>query len=313
MKKALVFPGQGSQMVGMGKTLYDYSSTAREVFEEVDDALEINLSKIIFDGPQDDLTLTMNAQPALMAVSIAVLKVIHVDANVLLVDESSYLAGHSLGEYSALVASESISLSDAARLLRTRGKAMQDAVPIGKGAMAALLGADLELVESLILKINKDSICVIANDNAPGQVVISGERESVREVINISSSEGVKKAIMLDVSAPFHSPLMQPASKIMETALSKIAISPPASPILFNVTADSETNTENIKNLLVQQVTKRVRWREIVERMSDEKVEFVMELGAGKVLSGLAKRIDRNIDTISLSNPNDIDILLKKI
>ena len=313
MKKALVFPGQGSQMVGMGKTLYDYSSTAREVFEEVDDALEINLSKIIFDGPQDDLTLTMNAQPALMAVSIAVLKVINVDANVLLVDESSYLAGHSLGEYSALVASESISLSDAARLLRTRGKAMQDAVPIGKGAMAALLGADLELVESLILKINKDSICVIANDNAPGQVVISGEREAVREVINISPSEGVKKAIMLDVSAPFHSPLMQPASKIMETALSKIAISPPASPILFNVTADSETNTENIKNLLVQQVTKRVRWRDIVERMSDEKVEFVMELGAGKVLSGLAKRIDRNIDTISLSNPNDIDILLKKI
>ena len=174
MKKALVFPGQGSQVVGMGKTLYDYSVTAREVFEEIDDALKTNLSKIIFEGPQEELTLTLNAQPALMAVSIAVFKVINIDAGIPLVDKTSCMAGHSLGEYSALVASESISLSDAARLLRIRGRAMQEAVPVGKGAMAALLGADLDLVEKIILKTDQNSICVIANDNAPGQVVISG-------------------------------------------------------------------------------------------------------------------------------------------
>ena len=313
MSWAYVFPGQGSQAVGMGKELAAAFAEAREIFGEVDEALKQNLSQLMFEGPGDTLTLTENAQPALMAVSMAVVKVLEKQGKVSIRNTARYVAGHSLGEYSALAAAGSLSLSDAARLLKIRGQAMQKAVPVGVGAMAALLGLDVDAaLEIASAASGGGEICAAANDNAPGQVVVSGHKAAVERAIELAKAKGAKRALLLPVSAPFHCPLMKPAAEVMAEALARVAIKSPAVPVIANVTAATVIDPDEIRRLLVEQVTAMVRWRESVHVMKEAGVDTLIELGAGKVLSGLAKRIDDSLTGISLQTPQDIEAFLKR-
>lgn len=311
--RAFVFPGQGSQAVGMGKALAEAFAPARLVFEEVDDALGQKLSHLMFEGPEADLTLTENAQPALMAMSLAVLRVLETEGSFKLADKASYVAGHSLGEYSALAAAGAFSLADTARLLRLRGQAMQKAVPVGEGAMAALLNFDLERALKVAKQAAEETglVCAIANDNDPSQVVVSGAKAAVERAGALALEAGAKRAVMLPVSAPFHCPLMQPAADAMAAALEKTTIHMPMVPVIANVTAQPVSDPATIRQLLVEQVTATVRWRECVMTMKTLNVDRVFELGAGKVLAGLVKRIDKEIEAQSVGQPADIEAALK--
>jgi [acyl-carrier-protein] S-malonyltransferase len=310
MQPAFVFPGQGSQAVGMGKDLAQAFPIARQVFEEVDEALKQKLSKIIFEGPDTDLVLTENAQPALMAVSLAVVRVLETEGGYSLAAKGRFVAGHSLGEYSALAAAGTFSLADAARLLKRRGQAMQQAVPVGKGAMAALLGLDLEAAQKVAKEAAGDDVCSAANDNAPGQVVVSGTKEAVERAAALAPAHGGKRAIMLPVSAPFHCALMAPAADVMADALAAVTMNRPQLPVVNNVTATATDSVYEIRRLLVEQVTGTVRWRECVLFMKQNGVDTLVELGSGKVLSGLAKRIDKDLAGISIGTPADIEKFL---
>lgn len=313
MERAFVFPGQGSQAVGMGRELSAAFPVAREVFEEVDDALSQALSRLMFEGPEETLTLTENAQPALMAVSLAVVRVLESEGRFALAEKGAAVAGHSLGEYSALAAAGTLSLADAARLLKRRGQAMQEAVPVGEGAMAAVLGLSVEDAEGLAEEAAEGEICVVANDNAPGQVVLSGDASAIERATALAPEKGAKRCIPLSVSAPFHCPLMAPAAEVMEDALAKVAFAPPALPLVTNVTAAKESDPTRLRGLLVEQVTGRVRWRESVEAMRDEGVEILVELGAGKVLTGLTRRVDRDLKASALGSPEEIDAFLNTL
>ncbi len=310
MSRAFVFPGQGSQAVGMGKEFADAFPAAREVFEEVDDALEQKLSKLMFEGPDDDLTLTENAQPALMAVSMAAMAVLKSEGGVDLAEVADFVAGHSLGEYSALAAAGTFSLADTARLLKTRGKAMQQAVPVGEGAMAALLGLDLEQAREVVDEAAGGDVLANANDNAPGQVVVSGKREAVERAVEVAKEKGAKRAMLLQVSAPFHCPMMAPAADVMAEALAAVDIAAPCVPLIANVTAAPVEDPAEIRRLLVEQVTGMVRWRESCLTMRDKGVDTMVEVGAGKVLSGLARRIDRDLTASNIGIPADIEAFL---
>jgi [acyl-carrier-protein] S-malonyltransferase len=312
MARAFTFPGQGSQAVGMGRDLAAAFAAAREVFEEVDDALKQKLSKLMFEGPESDLTLTANAQPALMTVSIAALRVLEREAKIELPKAAAYVAGHSLGEYAALAAAGALSVSDAARLLRKRGEAMQKAVPVGEGAMAALLGLDADKAAEIAREAAQGDVCDIANDNAPGQVVVSGARAAVERAVEIAKKAG-KRAIMLPVSAPFHCALMKPAADVMEEALAKVAIAPPRVPLVANVTAQAVSDPETIRKQLVQQITGLVRWRESVLFLKQKGVATLVELGAGKVLTGLVRRIDPELTGVSVQGPPDIEAFIKTL
>ena len=305
MTRAFIFPGQGSQAVGMGVALADAFPVAREVFEEVDDALGQKLSVLMREGPMEELTLTANTQPALMAHSIAAMRVLEKEAGVNIAD-AQFVAGHSLGEYSALCAARSLSLSDTARLLRIRGEAMQAAVPVGEGAMAALIGVDLEGAQKAI-DATEGGACEIANDNAPGQVVISGDKTRVEAVCAGAKEFGAKIAKLLPVSAPFHSSLMAPAAERMAEALAEADIQSPATPLIANVTADVTSDPAVIRDLLVKQVTGRVRWTESVQKMAADGCETFVEVGSGKVLCGLVKRIAKGTATMSVGEPGDVD------
>ena len=308
---AFLFPGQGAQAIGMGKDLAENFLVAKNVFEEVNDALNQDLSALIWDGDIETLTLTENAQPALMATSIAAIKALEFEG--IEFGQASYIAGHSLGEYSALCAAGSLSLMDTAKLLRTRGKAMQDAVPFGVGAMAAILGLDFETVSQLTNSIANDQVCQAANDNDPGQVVISGHKNAVEETIELAKDAGAKRAILLPVSAPFHCSLMQPAADTMAKALSEIILKDPIVPLVANVKANKEVNGETIKDLLVEQVTGSVRWRESIEFMSSEGVSEVYEIGAGKALSGMVRRIDREINVNQVFDTSSVRAAVLKL
>jgi len=309
MARAFIFPGQGSQAVGMGKALAENFTQARRVFEEVNEALLQPLSTLMFDGPESDLILTENAQPALMAVSLAVIRVLQAECGLDLARDAAFVAGHSLGEYSALAATGALSIWDTARLLQRRGQAMQAAVPVGKGAMAALLGADLVLAREISVAASQaeGGVCEIANDNGGGQVVISGSRQTIEKAIDISKEKGVKRAVLLPVSAPFHCTLMEPAARAMAQALAQTAINIPVTPVVANVTALPVTDPETIRELLVKQVTGAVRWRECISYMADHGVTKFVECGSGKVLSGLLKRIAPEASCLSVGLPSELD------
>ncbi len=313
MTLAFVFPGQGSQAVGMGQDLAGAFATARHLFEEIDDALGQNLSRLMFEGPEDELTLTENAQPALMAVSMAVVRVLEKDCNITVPGKAAFVAGHSLGEYSALAAAGALRLEDAARLLKLRGQSMQKAVPVGEGAMAALIGLDLDTAQTVATEASEAGICACANDNAPGQVVVSGATAAVERAVEIAADHGAKRSVMLPVSAPFHCPMMQPAADAMEEALSTTTISAPSVPVVANVTASQVSDPEEVRRLLVEQVTGMVRWRESVLYMKEQQVDTLVEAGAGKVLTTLTRRIDREITGKSLQAPADFDTVVKEI
>ena len=308
--RAFVFPGQGSQALGMGRDLADRHPIAKAVFDEVDEALGESLSSVIWGEDGDALTLTANAQPALMAVSLAVVRVLEAEGGFSLADKAQFVAGHSLGEYSALTAAGSLALADTARLLRLRGTAMQEAVPVGQGAMAAILGLDLDAVQEVAKAAAEGAVCEAANDNAPGQVVMSGAKAAVERALPIAKEKGAKRAILLPVSAPFHCAMMAPAAERMREALAYTAISAPSPALVANVSAQVETDPEAIRDLLVKQVTGSVRWRESVEWMAGQGVTELVELGAGKVLGGLAKRIDRSVAGSSIGSPDDIHAFL---
>ena len=313
MTLAFVFPGQGSQAVGMGRELSEAFPAARRVFEEVDAALGQNLSKIMFEGPEETLLLTENAQPALMAVSIAVMRVLTEEGGFSLSDKAAFVAGHSLGEYSALAAASALELGDAARLLKLRGQSMQKAVPVGVGAMAAVLGADLELVREIAKEAAEGDVCDVGNDNAPGQVVLSGDKSAVERAVKIAADKGVRRCIMLPVSAPFHCALMKPAADVMEAALADAALVAPVVPVVANVSAEAVSDPTIIRGLLVRQVTEMVRWRECVLYMKAQGVDTLVELGAGKVLGGMVRRIDKEMTGRSVQGPADIEEILKNI
>jgi len=314
MTTAFTFPGQGSQAPGMGRALADAFGAARDVFGEVDEALSQNLSKLMFEGPEGDLTLTENAQPALMAVSMAIVRVLEREGGFRLAERCSYVAGHSLGEYSALVAAGAFSLSDGARLLKARGQAMQRAVPVGVGAMAALLGAEIAQAEELCKLISAPGeIAAVANDNAPGQVVISGHKAAIDRAAEHVKALGIKRAMPLPVSAPFHSPLMKPAAEEMANVLERTTINTPSLPLIANVTVTPVIDPAAIRELLVEQVTGRVRWRETIAAMPGLGVTKVVEAGAGKVLTGMAKRITTDVEPVSLETPADIEAFLKSV
>ncbi|MCA0045353.1 ACP S-malonyltransferase [Mesorhizobium sp. B283B1A] len=309
MAVAFTFPGQGSQAVGMGKDLADSFPEARRVFQEVDDALGENLSKLIWEGPEEALTLTANAQPALMAVSLAAIRALE-SRGFSLKDKVAYVAGHSLGEYSALAAAGFVSVGDAARLLRIRGNAMQAAVPPGEGAMAAIIGLEQADVEAACAEAAKGSVCQVANDNGGGQLVISGAKAAVELAARLCTEKGAKRALMLQVSAPFHSALMTPAAEIMRDALAEVAKAAPVVPIVSNVTVTPTSDPDEISRRLVEQVVARVRWRETVEWFGANGVTALYEIGAGKVLSGLARRINRDIATASVGAAVDVEAAL---
>ncbi len=306
MTTAFVFPGQGSQAVGMGKALADAFPSARAVFEEVDAALGERLSDIIWNGPGDTLTLTENAQPALMAVSLATMRVLEDEAGVDLKRDAAFVAGHSLGEYSALAVARALSIADAARLLRVRGLAMQKAVPVGKGAMAALIGLDLGDVQSIAAEAESAGICAAANDNGGGQVVLSGDKLAVERAVEVAKARGAKRAMLLPVSAPFHCSLMQPAADAMAQALAKVTVNPPVVPLVANVLARPISDPAEIVRCLVEQVTGTVRWRESIQFMAQAGVTMFYEVGAGKVLTGLNKRISDGAAAASIGMPDDI-------
>lgn len=306
MAVAFVFPGQGSQAVGMGKALAQAFAPARHVFEEVDAALGDKLSEVMWNGPADVLTLTENAQPALMAVSLAALRVLGAEAGVDLGRDAAFVAGHSLGEYSALAAARSLTIADAARLLRIRGRAMQKAVPVGAGAMAALIGVELDAARSIAAEASAVGVCAAANDNGGGQVVLSGAKLAVERAVEIAKAHGVKRAMLLPVSAPFHCPLMQPAADVMADALSKVSVRPPSVPLVANVLAAPIKDAAAIVSALVEQVTHTVRWRESVLFMVQAGVTVFHELGSGRVLTGLIKRIADSAEASAIGTPEDI-------
>ncbi len=313
MTTAFLFPGQGSQAVGMGKALSDAVPAARAVFDEVDEALGEKLSRIIFEGPEDVLTLTRNAQPGLMAVSLAALKALEAEG-VTVASHASYVAGHSLGEYSALAAAGSFSIGDAARLLRIRGDAMQKAVPKGVGAMAALLGLDLAAAEEVArAAATADEVCEVANDNAPGQVVVSGHKSAVERAIEIAKGKGARRATLLSVSAPFHCALMEPAAEVMANALAGAKIHPPAVPVVANVLAAALSDPTEIRQRLVEQVTGTVRWRESMAWLAANGVTRLVEIGAGKVLTGLAKRTAPDAVASAVGTPDDAKALAAEL
>ena len=301
----IVFPGQGSQKIGMGKELSDNFAEAKQVFEEVNDALNFNLTRVMWEGTDKEIALTSNAQPALMACSIATLRVLNKITNKNLSDLACYVCGHSLGEYSAMTAAEVFSLSQCATLLRLRGDAMQKAVPIGKGAMAALIGTNIEMAVKVIDKVKHYGVCDIANDNSQGQVVISGDILAVENAMKFSKDFGIKKAILLPVSAPFHCKLMRPAQIIMEEALNKLNFKTPLIPIISNVNVLPENNPDKLRKNLIDQVTGTVRWRETMEFAEKKGIKKIIELGSGKVLTGIAKRMIKDIVTINIENTED--------
>lgn len=307
MVRALVCPGQGAQSIGMGKSLAIEYPKSKAIFEEVDDALGEKLSSLIWEGDIEELTLTQNAQPALMAMSLAALR--GLESKGFEVDSCAYLAGHSLGEYSALAMSKAISVSDAARLLRARGLAMQEAVPVGLGAMAAILGLDFATVQSLASEVQDTGICQAANDNDPSQVVISGEKTAVELAIVLAKNSGAKRAVMLPVSAPFHCELMAPAAEQMKIELETIKVEQPIVPIVSNVSAQAVSDPSEIKKLLVSQVTGSVRWRESIMWMAKNNVNEIWEVGSGKALNGMIRRIDKNINLKNISSPEEIETL----
>lgn len=305
MTKAFVFPGQGAQTIGMGKALSEAYPAAKAVFDEVDEALGEKLSTLIWEGDQADLTLTQNAQPALMATSLATLRALEAEG-VVLADQAGFVAGHSLGEYSALAAAGALSITDAARLLRTRGQAMQQAVPVGEGAMAALLGLDFETAKSVAEEAAMGEVCQAANDNDPGQVVVSGHKDAVERAVDLAKEKGAKRAVLLPVSAPFHCQLMEPAAKVMAQALGEVDINRPVVPVVANVVAEAVSDPATIRSLLVNQVTGSVRWRESVAWMGQNGVSEIWEIGAGKALSGMVRRIDRSIACTAIGTPEDV-------
>jgi len=306
MTVAFVFPGQGSQTVGMGKALADQFAPARSVFAEVDDALSAKLSTLIFEGPQDVLTLTENAQPALMAVSLAVMRVLEAEAGLDLARDAQFVAGHSLGEYSALAAAGTFTIADAARLLRTRGQAMQKAVPVGAGAMAALLGLEFDAAAAVAAEAAQGQVCQAANDNGGGQVVVSGDKAAVERAVEIAKGKGAKRAMLLPVSAPFHCALMAPAAEVMAEALAKVTVKAPVVPVVANVLVKPVQDPAEIVKALVAQVTGTVRWRESISFMAQAGVKTFYEVGAGKVLSGLVKRIADGATGTAIGTPDDI-------
>ena len=313
MTTAFIFPGQGSQAVGMGKALFDAVPAARAVFEEVDEALGEKLSTIMFEGPEDALTRTRNAQPALMAVSIAALRALEGEG-IMVKEHAAFVAGHSLGEYSALAAAGSFAVGDAARLLRTRGEAMQKATPEGVGAMAALLGLDLPAAEEVAKEAaTADEVCEVANDNAPGQVVVSGHRAAVERATVIAKGKGARRAMMLSVSAPFHCALMEPAAEVMANALAGTKIHPPAVPLVPNVLAAPLSDPTEIRQRLIEQVTGTVRWRESIVWLAANGVTRFVEIGSGKVLSGLCKRIAPDAKAISIGAPDEVRALAAEL
>jgi len=315
MTRAFIFPGQGSQAVGMGKALAEAFPPAREVFQEVDDALNQKLSRLMWEGPESDLVLTENAQPAIMAASMAIIRTLQKDGGLDLARHARLVAGHSLGEYTALCAAGAFSLADAARLLKARGQAMQSAVPVGEGGMSALLGAEIEQAEELARQCAAAAggVCVVANDNAPGQVVVSGSKAAIDKAPEIAKALGIKRAMALNVSAPFHCPLMQPAADKMRDALAQVTIRPLAVPVVANVTAAETNEPETIRRLLVEQVTGRVRWRESVLAFRGYGVTTTVEFGGGKVLTGMVKRIDKDLATVTLDTPADIEAFVKAL
>ena len=306
MTVAFVFPGQGSQAVGMGRALAESFAPARAVFEEVDAALGEKLSDKIWNGPAEILTLTENAQPALMAVSLAALHVLEQEAGVDVKRDAAFVAGHSLGEYSALAGARALSIADAARLLRIRGRAMQKAVPVGVGAMAALIGTDLDEARAIAAEASTAGVCAAANDNGGGQVVLSGDKTAVERAVDVAKARGVKRAMLLPVSAPFHCPLMQPAADVMAEALSKVSVSPPLVPIVANVLARPIHEPADIVRCLVEQVTGTVRWHESILFMAQAGVTSFYEIGAGRVLSGLIKRIADGASASAIGAPEDV-------
>jgi [acyl-carrier-protein] S-malonyltransferase len=314
MTRAFLFPGQGSQKVGMGKDLADAFAPAREVFQEVDDALSQKLSKLMWEGPESDLTLTENAQPAIMALSLAVVRVLEKEMGLDVAKHAYLVAGHSLGEYSALCAAGAFSLADTARLLKTRGQAMQSAVPVGEGGMTALIGADIEQAEAVAREAAAaGGVCVVANDNAPGQVVISGTMDALARAADIAKAKGIKRAMPLAVSAPFHSPLMQPAADRMADELNKITIRPLSVPVLTNVTAKEASNPDHVRQLLIEQITSRVRWRESISALKGLTVDTSVEFGGNKVLSGMVKRIEPSLTMVTLDSPIDLETFGKSL
>lgn len=310
--KAFLFPGQGSQSIGMGREAYEAFRCAKDVFQEVDDTLNQNLTKIIFEGPESELVLTENTQPALMTVSIALLRILELEGNLDLSQSVSYVAGHSLGQYSALCAAGGFSLADTARLLKIRGKAMQQAVPAEEGAMAAILGLEMVEVENIVDEAAQGQVCEIANDNSPGQVVISGHREAIQRAIELAKEKGAKRSVLLKVSAPFHCALMKPAQDRMAEVFETVSMKDPCIPVLDNISAEAIQDEASLRKLLVQQVTGRVRWRESVEKMAGSGVTTTIEIGAGKVLTGLSKRICPSLEAFALNTPYDIELFLKQ-
>ena len=310
--RAFIFPGQGSQSVGMGKALAEASAVARELFQEVDEALGQNLARLMAEGPQDALTLTENAQPAIMANALATLRVLEREAGLKLADKAQFVAGHSLGEYTALAAADALDVATTARLLKLRGQAMQAAVPVGEGAMAALLGASLEVAQAVAEAAAEGEVCTIANDNDPTQVVISGHKSAVERALGIAKEKGAKRALLLPVSAPFHSPLMAPAARAMEEALAQADLRAPAVPLYANVTAAAVEGPDEIRRLLVEQVTGMVRWRESVAAMAEAGVTHFVEFG-GKVLGPMVKRIAPDALTTSVISMDDIEALAKEV
>ena len=316
MKRAFVFPGQGSQAVGMGRSLAEAFPAARDLFKEVDETLSQRLSRLMFEGPESDLTLTENAQPALLAASLAVIRVLEVEGGLVFGRHVAYVAGHSLGEYSALAAARGVTVADAVRLVKLRGRTMQRAVPLGEGAMAALLGLDVEEAQAVVVEAVRsepDKICAVANDNAPGQVVVSGHHQAIERAIAIARERGARRSVILPVSAPFHSPLMAPVARVMAKALGEMALRPLVVPMVANVSALATSDPAEVKHQLVGQVTAMVRWRECMQYLKTAKVEEVAEIGTGRVLTGLCRRIDPDLSARSVCTPAEVDAFMKAL